>query len=142
MAVHKLVLVVVAVLCACALIVAGCGSSDAAGSDDTGGVSGLYPVSVDGKWGYIDSTGALKIQPQFDGGGPFSEGLAAVGVNENGVTKCGYIDETGDWVIQPQFDNARPFSGGVARVGRTDPAVGGVVWAYIDKTGKVIWQGE
>jgi WG containing repeat len=79
MTVHRLVTVAAAVLCVCALVIAGCGSS---------GASGLHPVSVEGKWGYIDKTGAIKIQPQFDGARDFSDGLAMVSV----AYKWGYID--------------------------------------------------
>ncbi len=44
-----------------ALVVAGCDSSDATVTTDT---SELYPVSVDGKWGFIDNTGTIKVEPQ------------------------------------------------------------------------------
>src|SRR5664280_1434644 len=40
--------------------------------------SGLYRVVVDGKWGFIDRTGALVIPATYDAAGDFSEGLAAV----------------------------------------------------------------
>ena len=39
---------------------------------------GLAPVAVDGKWGYIDKTGALTIKPRFDAALPFSRGVARV----------------------------------------------------------------
>ena len=53
----------------------------------------LWPVEVNGKWGYIDDRGKIVIEPQFDSAGSFREGaLARVrlgqkwgAVNWNGV---------------------------------------------------------
>ncbi|PSO65063.1 MAG: hypothetical protein BRC36_04695 [Cyanobacteria bacterium QH_2_48_84] len=50
--------------------------------------------------GYIDKTGEIVINRQFDYAGEFSEGLAMVKVGD----KWGYIDKTGEMVINPQFD--------------------------------------
>ena len=35
----------------------------------------LYAVKVDGKWGYIDRSGAVVIQPRFDKALDYTEGL-------------------------------------------------------------------
>ena len=52
--------------------------------------------------------------------------------------KCGYIDKTGAVVIPLEYQiDGWSFSGGVARVGG-----GFAPPSYIDKTGKVIWQGR
>ena len=51
----------------------------------------------DGKWGFIDKTGAMVILPQFGYVSTFHEGLAAVAVGG----KWGYIDKTGKFVNQP-----------------------------------------
>jgi hypothetical protein len=93
------------------------------------------------KWGYIDETGAWVIQPQFEYAGNFTEGMAVVGVSENGVMKLGYIDETGSVVIPMQYWQALDFSRGIAEVVDETGADSGSP-SYIDKTGKVIWQGE
>ncbi len=120
------------------LVGAGCGSSDVTTTTVTTvptvipETSGLYPVSVDGKWGYIDNTGTIKIQPQYELAGPFSEGLATVRLNG----KWGYIDTSGTMVIQPQFDDAHPFSDGLATVGKFSED--GPLFGYIDKTGTVV----
>jgi len=45
------------------------------------------------KWGYIDKTGKIVFEPQFDNAGYFSEGLAGVRIGK----KYGYIDKTGKW---------------------------------------------
>jgi WG containing repeat len=87
----------------------------------------LRPVQLNGKWGYIDSTGKIVIEPRFAWAEEFSEGLAAF-ENEDG--KHGYIDETGKVVIEPVFDNWTEFSEGLAAVSVN------FEWGYIDKTGK------
>lgn len=87
------------------------------------------------KMGYIDRTGAWVIQPQFEDAQSFSEGLALVWWPRS----CGYIDKTGKLVIPREYGtDGWDFSGGVVRVG------GGFYGSpsYIDKTGRVIWQGE
>ncbi len=90
--------------------------------------------------GYVDASGALVIEPRFNVAGGFSEGLAAVGVGENDdVMKYGYIDKTGTVVIPIDYQIAGfDFSAGVACVSY---GYGGSP-SYIDKTGKVIWQGK
>jgi hypothetical protein len=81
-----------------------------------------------GRYGYIDKQGSLVIEMKFELAFGFSEGLAAVMVNN----KWGYIDRTGKTIIEPQFDEAGGFSEGMAAV-RTDKGYG-----YIDKTGKIV----
>ncbi|MCX7596880.1 MAG: WG repeat-containing protein [Fischerella sp.] len=71
----------------------------------------------------------FAIQPQFDGVGSFSEGLAEVKVDG----KWGYIDKSGNIVIQPQFDETDKFSEGLAKVW-----IAGQNWGYIDKTGNFV----
>ena len=66
---------------------------------------GLYPIKVNGKYGFMDRSGKTIITPQFDGAGGFSEGLADVRVG----AKWGYIDTKGSVVITPQFDWKRTF---------------------------------
>ena len=81
------------------------------------------------KYGYIDKTGTFVIQPQFDRGGDFSEGLAAVEpVSRPGPGNLAYIDQKGQMVIKSmstlpdrvdwqEFDlHYYRFCGGVARV--------------------------
>ncbi len=77
------------------------------------------------KQGYFDRAGRLAIAPQFETGGPFSEGLAAV--SQNG--QYGYIDSTGTWVVPLQFEAAQPFSEGLAAVKLN------AQWGFIDRTG-------
>jgi hypothetical protein len=93
-------------------------------------------VSIGGKWGYIDKTGAIKIQPQFDGAGDFSDGLAGVMAVEGGVQKYGYIDTSGTLVIKPQFDWESSFSEGLAAVGAGSAE--DLRCGFIDKTGRTV----
>lgn len=73
---------------------------------------GLARVKLTGKWGYIDRTGRIVINPQFEEAGDFSEGLARVKTGG----KWGYIDRTGRFLVNPQFEEAGDFSQGLARV--------------------------
>jgi hypothetical protein len=111
-----------------------------------GSIGGLIPVGLNGKWGYVAPYGSLIIEPQFEFGRSFSEGLAEINVggklsasgDSNGEVcgieggKWGYIDKTGEVVIQPQFDETSRFSEGLAAVAMLDK------WGYIDKTGKIV----
>jgi len=74
--------------------------------------SGLWEVRVLTKVGFIDSSGRLVINPQFEEVGFFSEGLCPA---RRGPL-WGYIDRTGRFEIQPQFDEAGFFSEGLAAV--------------------------
>ena len=90
--------------------------------------SGLFPVKQNSQVGYIDSSGKIVINPQFDDGKEFYEDLAQVVVNG----KVGFIDKSGKLVISPQFSDASMFSEGLAFV-QVDDKVG-----VIDKTGKFV----
>lgn len=61
---------------------------------------------------YIDKSGNRITQQYFQQARPFSEGYAAVKIDE----KWGFINSSGDWVIYPQFQYAWPFSEGLAAV--------------------------
>lgn len=125
-------------------------------SDNEGFTEGLSVIAIKNgdilKFGYIDKSGKLTINPQFDDAHDFSEGLAAVEING----KWGYIDKTGKFVINPTFDIADDFSGGLAKVWVAKPSVihpkmkpsvkkiDKFPWeennSYIDKTGKYVWE--
>ena len=86
-----------------------CGQTN---ENDNAGV--LFPVKEYGKWGYINASGEIVIECQFDDALQFSEGLAAVLVD----TLWGFIDMTGKIVIEPQFRNElwRGFSDGLCKI--------------------------
>jgi hypothetical protein len=89
---------------------------------------GLYPVKVNGKYGFIDRSGKVVIAPTYDKAEPFQEGLSAVRLGN----KYGFIDSEGHMVIPPQFDDASSFSEGLAKVKV------GTQWGYIEKSGKMV----
>jgi hypothetical protein len=89
---------------------------------------GLASVRKNGKYGFIDKTGAMVIEPQYGYAGPFSEGLSHIRIYD----KHGYIDKTGAIVIEPQFDYAYDFSEGRAIVGMDHKE------GYIDKNGQFV----
>jgi hypothetical protein len=79
--------------------------------------------------GYIDRSGKQVIEPQFDDGDWFSEGLAAIKLGK----KWGFIDSKGDRIIEPQFIEVAHFYEGLAA------ACGGPQkWGYVDFTGHFI----
>ena len=81
------------------------------------------------KWGFVDKDGQVKVTPQFQNTGDFSNGLCAV-ANEEG--KWGYIDKTGKLVINNQFSGAKQFMNGRAVV-EFDGKAG-----LIDESGKYL----
>ena len=73
---------------------------------------GLARITQDGKTGYVDRTGTIVIQAQYDQAWDFTEGLAAVG--QNG--KFGAIDKNGKVVVPLTYDSIEPYSEGLAMV--------------------------
>ncbi len=121
---------------------------------------GLAAVKVNNAWGFIDSSGKMVIQPQFNPyqaqfNSYFSEGLVAInrtsaqksGIagNDPAGTRWGFADRTGKVVIQPQFEGnyytPPHFAGGLAVIGGnfigTTIATFGlnVKYGYINKSG-------
>src|SRR6266536_220632 len=111
---------------------------------------GLLPIEVKDKWGYVDKTGKIVIEPKFEDGESFHEGLAPVKVrgevvwcpadssgNRSGSSMMwGYTDKTGRMVIPQVLNSAEPFSEGLAAVSKCDEAY------FIDKTGKTVISGN
>lgn len=99
---------------------------------------GFAGFKENGKYGFIDETGAVVIKPSFDSIGSFSEGFAEIEINK----KTGFIDKTGKILIQPQYDNTWGFTNGFALVGIKNGAdEEGFVkykWGFIDKSGKIV----
>ena len=63
-------------------------------------------MKVGGRWGYIDTTGKLVVNPQFDDVDDFDGALARVTIGQGSGTganapKIGYIDKTGKYVWNP-----------------------------------------
>src|SRR6516225_5282128 len=68
----------------------------------------LYPVEINGRFGYINRSGKLVILAQFGDAGIFDNGLSPVLIGKT----WGYVDKTGKIAIAPQFEVADPFSEG------------------------------
>jgi tetratricopeptide (TPR) repeat protein len=90
--------------------------------------SGIFLVKLNGKYGFINKSGKVLINPQFDAAGNFYDGLAVVKSGE----KWGYINKSGKIVINPQFEQATNFYEGLAAV-----KLGGK-WGYINKSGNIV----
>ncbi|WP_160710798.1 WG repeat-containing protein [Chitinophaga solisilvae] len=88
----------------------------------------LFPFLEKNKTGYINISGQIIIPAQYDAGGYFSEGLAAVRMH-NGY--YGYINTRGDTVIAPQYDYAGAFYEGIAVVYKGNQPL------YINASGKI-----
>lgn len=99
------------------------------------GLCAVIPVdSENNKYGYIDESGEMMIEPTFVNAKPFGNGLAPVKLNSYG--KWGYINTEGVMVITPQFDKAESFSDGRAAV------VSDGKWGFINTSGKMVINPE
>jgi len=75
--------------------------------------SQLSADKVNEKWGFVDKSGKISVNPQFSNVENFSDGKCAVS-NEEG--EWGYIDKSGNLIIPYQFNNAQSFHNGKAIV--------------------------
>ncbi len=98
---------------------------------DTQEVVDLFPAPVGEKWGFIDRTGRLVVEPQYHWALPFHEGLACVDQgNSDEGPHYGFVDTTGSHVIPARLSYPSQFGEGLA------PMSDGNGWGYINKTGE------
>lgn len=90
---------------------------------------GVILLTRDGKYGYMDYTGAWIAQPMYDYARPFHEGLAVVGFGEGDRMM---IDTAGDIVIpMGKYDYISDVSDGVIAVWRESDG-----WSILHKMAK------
>lgn len=98
----------------------------------------LYPIRVNGKWGYMNNKKEIVIECKFEKADDFNESFAIVEgrVPDKGehATEAliGFIDEKGMMITDFKYDRALPFLDGMALVMK------GAKYGYIDKTGKEV----
>jgi hypothetical protein len=107
-------------------------------------VEGMAAVVLDGKLGYIDTTGREVVPPEYSvmmyrfPRVNFSEGLARVSKGDlfAGEAKWGFIDKSGNETVPLTYDMVRDFSDGLAgvRIGKFPQSKEG----FIDKYGNVV----
>jgi hypothetical protein len=95
------------------------------------GPAALFPILVDGRYGFIDRSGVVAVPPTFASVREFNDGLAPVLVG----TQWGYVDGRGRLAIPARFDVAEPFADGLAAVRTAEGP------AYIDTTGAIVIRG-
>jgi hypothetical protein len=71
-------------------------------------------VRRDGRFGFIDSKGRLRIANRYEAIGRFKEGVAAVMI----LGKWGFVSKEDNIVVNPNFEEAGEFHSGVAIVKR------------------------
>jgi hypothetical protein len=96
----------------------------------------LYRIRVNDKYGFINRQGRVVVPPTLANAEEFSEGLALVTKKD----RVGFIDSHGTMVIEPVFYRAESFADGLALVLAAGGEKGNGVWAYIDRTGKIVFQ--
>lgn len=98
----------------------------------------LYPIRVDGKWGFMNSKKEIVIDCKFDVAQDFSDGYAIVERRDTDkgeystTTLIGFIDEKGMMITDFKYDRAFPFSDDIALVMKDEK------YGYINKTGKEV----
>ena len=93
---------------------------------------GLVTACKDGKWGFANPDGIVKIKLQYEDARHFSEGLAAV--KKHG--RWGYIDKKGEVVIPFNYTFAGDFKRGVAVVMTKEVNGKSIATGLIDHSGR------
>ena len=71
---------------------------------------GLGPIQVSKRWGLIDSSGKIVIEP-ISGGEAFSEGRAVF--SSGNEARCGVMDRTGRVIVAPTYFRMGNYSEGM-----------------------------
>ncbi len=89
---------------------------------------GMRGIQKDGKYGFVDSRGRLRVANRYDDIGEFHEGLAPIKL----IGKWGYVSIHDQIIINPNYESVQPFVNTIAIVHRTGKA------GLINKEGNVI----
>jgi hypothetical protein len=92
----------------------------------------LYPIRVNGKFGYIDRTGKIVVTPQFQRAWDFHDGMARV---DSATDGRGIMDAAGKVTFLHQFSWIGDFSEGLAQALLADAFARA---GYIDRTGTLV----
>lgn len=108
------------------------------GSDIPGPFNaGLSLVRERGKTGYIDSTGRFVIEPVYEEGMDFSEGLAPVNGGPCKFNMVCWIDPAGQAQLTLRYAGGWPFDGGMAQVVKQSRD-GKRTYGFIDRQGREV----
>lgn len=85
-----------------------------------------------GKVGFVNGSGTVVIQPQFQAAGDFHGGLAWA---KDAGGLVGYINPQGDWIIKPMFEAGKNYDAvaGLARIKTPEK------WGYVNTAGDVTY---
>jgi hypothetical protein len=89
---------------------------------------GLRGIKRNGKYGFIDDLGRLRVANRYEDIKPFSEGLAAIKIRN----KWGFINRDEKIIIQPAYEDAAPFSDDHSIIRQKG------LYGYMNKEGRVV----
>ena len=90
---------------------------------------GVYAIKSNGKWGFADANGNVKIKPCYSAlGDSWVEGAIAIW----GTGGIGFLNKNLKEIVKPQFAVTSDFKNGIATVKKQNK------WGIIDKNGKVV----
>lgn len=89
---------------------------------------GLSAIKKDGRYGFIDNRGRLRIANRYESVKSFNENLAAVKIRG----RWGFINHSDQLIIQPFYDEVFEFSNGRCVVRQ------GSLYGVIDPSGKLV----
>jgi len=72
----------------------------------------LLNIKRKGKWGYMNWSGQIAIDPQFDKPADFYNGIGAVCLNG----KSGYINLQGNYILEPKYKETKKFNDNIGIV--------------------------
>ncbi|QHW33950.1 WG repeat-containing protein [Paenibacillus rhizovicinus] len=109
----------------------------------------LYPVQVEGKWGYVNNKGKIVIKPTYAWADDFHEGVAVVelaGHSDGRIeamgdedVKYGAIDTTGKMVVKPDYSFITKYNEGVAGAIIVDEVTYDLQYFILDNKGKILY---
>jgi hypothetical protein len=75
---------------------------------------GMIGFKRDGRYGFVDKQGRLRVANRYDSIGEFHDGVAAIKL----IGKWGYVNASDKIVVQPNFDSPFHFKNGLCIVSR------------------------